>query len=100
MLNSRESRALLGRLCAELGFCLPPDSALTIEKSPPSDVSSFATAVFEAEGLDAQQADRRLFRQVRDIVQEAFHASARRIEIDRIIDGRKDADSPRGFGSS
>ena len=59
---------LLDRLCTELGFCLPPAEYARLAASPPTSVRAFTDAVFLAEGLDPQLADKHLWRQVRDRV--------------------------------
>ena len=65
---------LLDRLCTDLGFCLPPAEHARLVESPPTSVRAFTDAVFLAEGLDPQLADKRLWRQVRDRVAEYFNA--------------------------
>ena len=70
-----ELRRLLDRLCAQLGFCLPPDEQARLAEHPPDSVDAFADALFAAEGLDPATADRHLYRQVRDIVREAFRGA-------------------------
>jgi len=63
---------LLDRLCVDLGFCLPPDDGMRLAKNPPGDVRSFVDAVFPAEGMNPEMADRHLYRQVTKVVREAF----------------------------
>jgi len=63
---------LLDRLCVDLGFCLPPDDGMRLAKNPPGDVRSFVDAVFPAEGMSPEMADRHLYRQVTKVVREAF----------------------------
>jgi len=63
---------LLDLLCVKLGFCLPPDERRRLCTCPPSSVESFTDAVFRAEGMDPDVADRHLHRQVRDFVRSAF----------------------------
>ena len=70
-----EVRALLDKLCVELGFCLPPLAKHQLEQAPPDDASEFARAVFTAEGLDPESADLHLFRQVRRYIAEAMSRS-------------------------
>lgn len=72
MLNSAEVESLLSKLCIDLGFCLPPEDEEHLRENPPSDVDTFTDAVFLAEGLDPQHADRHLYRRVREVVWEAF----------------------------
>ena len=75
MLTSREAQVLLDKLCIDLGFCLPPQEKDRLMHAPPDDVMTFTDAVFTAEGLNPEQADRHLYRQVRDYVTDAFHRS-------------------------
>jgi hypothetical protein len=91
MLANRDCRLLLERLCVELGFCLPPDAALAIAEDPPGDIEAFVSAVFQAEGLDAQHAGRRLHREVRDMVQSAFHDAVIQSDIRRVSDNGHEA---------
>ena len=63
---------LLDKLCVELGFCLPPEEYARLSSSPPSTVKAFTDAVFVAEGLDPQLADKHLWRQVQDRVTEYY----------------------------
>ncbi len=63
---------LLDQLCGRLGFCLPPEDQLRLRENPPEDARSFNDAVFVAEGLDPETADRHLYRLVRDLVARAF----------------------------
>ena len=63
---------LLDRLCTELGFCLPPTERARLEASPPTSVQAFTDAVFVAEGIDPELADKHLWRQVRDRMAEHF----------------------------
>jgi hypothetical protein len=73
MLNEKEVGDLLNRLCRRLGFCLPPDDIVRLREDPPAEVLAFTDAVFTAEGLDPETADRHLYRQVRDMIADAFH---------------------------
>lgn len=72
MLTEHEVEQLLDELCIRLGFCLPSTEYERIKSAPPADVRSFTQAVFVAEGLDPDTAGRRLYRQVRDMVSDAF----------------------------
>lgn len=72
MLSAEEATYLLSSLCLELGFCLPPEAQAQLVISPPQDVYEFTAAVFRAEGLDPDTADRQLYRDVRDMVANAF----------------------------
>ena len=76
MLSDREVQSLLSNLCTKLGFCLPPLDQAQLALEPPGDVRGFVDAVFAAEGLDPSSADRHLYRQVRDMVSDAYEKSA------------------------
>ena len=73
VLSDHQVRVLLDRLCAQLGFCLPPDAIAQIRSDPPEEARAFADAVFAAEQMDPEMADRHLYRQVRDMISQAFH---------------------------
>jgi len=75
MLSTQEASALLALLCARLGFCLPPAAEKRLAEHPPADVLEFTAAVFIAEGLEPSTADRRIYRQVKAAVAEAFRRS-------------------------
>ena len=70
--HSREVRQLLSRLCIELGFCLDPLDQARLADCPPETVEAFARAVVTAEGFDPLLMDSSLYRQVKDMVAEAF----------------------------
>lgn len=72
LLTSDETTRLLDTLCVRLGFCQPPVETQRLRELPPSDARAFTDAVFIAEGMDPELADRHLHRQVRDLVREAF----------------------------
>lgn len=76
MLTEEETHALLTTLCVNLGFCLQPKAAERIARNPPDDVREFTDTVFVAEGLEPATSDRRLYRQVRNVVAEAFQKAA------------------------
>ena len=65
---------LLNDLCVDLGFCLPPDEYARLLASPPDSVQAFTNAVFMAEGLDPQFANKHLWRAVQDRVTKYFEA--------------------------
>ena len=67
---------LLGTLCIDLGFCLPPRAIAQFQQNPPQDLESFTYAVFIAEGMDPRHADRKLLAQVREVVRDAFARAA------------------------
>lgn len=68
-----EVRELLNELCADLGFCMPPHARSQLARTTPNESDAFARAVFKAENLDPDLADRRLFLQVRDRIADAMH---------------------------
>ena len=74
VLTPAEVDAVLSKLCSKLGFCLPPKECQRFRTSPPRDVREFSNEVFRAEGLEPNRADTHLWRQVRDVVAEAFEA--------------------------
>ena len=59
---------LLSELCDKLGFTLPADPAAQLPNSPHPGIDALTDAVLLAEGLDPQQADEELRKQVRDCV--------------------------------
>jgi hypothetical protein len=73
-----EVKRLLDELCVQLGFCLPPTDQLRLQQHTPTDPDAFTDAVFEAEGLDPSTADRHLYRQVRNMVRDAFRGADER----------------------
>lgn len=70
--TSDEISRLLDTLCVRLGFCLPPVEKQRLCENPPSGVLAFTDAVFIAEGMDPELADRHLYRQIRDLVRRSF----------------------------
>ena len=82
VLTEREVRLLLQRLCADLGFCVPPAIQQQFVEHPPSTVREFTDAVFVAEGLDPSAAPRHLYRQVQALVAGAFVQSEMESELD------------------
>ncbi len=72
MLTSVQVKWLLDDLCVQLGFCLPPDDYMRLQKDPPSEPEGFTDAVFVAEGMDPSLADRQLFRRVRAMIRSAY----------------------------
>jgi|ERR687895_2907270 hypothetical protein len=67
---------LLGKLCVDPGFCLPPRAISQLQNSPPEDIDSFTDAVFIAEDLDPRS-DPKLRAQVRAMVLDEFARAAR-----------------------
>ena len=81
MIDNTDVKPLLDKLCAEFGFCLPPAESEKLFAHPPETFLEFTNAVFSAEGLAPEVADRHLFRQVLDYVQQAFRRSEERQEL-------------------
>ena len=75
MLKPAEVTLLLSELCKKLGFCLLLSEIERLSATPPSGVDAFADAVFLAEGMNPEMADRHLYRQVRAVVRDAFASS-------------------------
>ena len=50
----RDLRTLLGCLCTEWGFCIPPADADRIATSASLSANDFAVAVLSAEGMNAE----------------------------------------------
>ena len=73
LLDPAEVGPLLDELCVRLGFCLPPNAREELQRAPPGDVESFTRAVFLSEGLEPDLVSRHLHRQVRAMVEAAFH---------------------------
>jgi hypothetical protein len=72
MPSPKQVKVLLDKLCIDLGFCLPPAEQVQLCNDPPETALAFTDAVFRAEGLNPEHADRHLYRQVRDYVVEGF----------------------------
>ena len=71
-LTACEVRFLLDELSADLGFCLQPTNVERLTDSHPLDVRDFADQVFRAKGLNPENSDRRLWRQVCDRIHVHF----------------------------
>lgn len=63
-LEASAIRELLGQLCMEDGFCLPPSSVEFLAQRPPPRVTDFVDAVFLLEGLDPLTAHTAVHRSV------------------------------------
>jgi hypothetical protein len=74
VISKKQVGVLLDKLCVELGFCLPSEDAVRLQQDPPPNVRAFVDAVFAVEGLEPSTADRRLHRQVRDMVAEVYRS--------------------------
>ncbi|MEM6569653.1 MAG: hypothetical protein AAF957_14690 [Planctomycetota bacterium] len=70
--SQEEVQVLLDRLCVDLGFCLPPAEHQQLVEDPPVDPIEFTNEVFRREGLSVEEAGLTMYRQVRDLVAEAF----------------------------
>jgi hypothetical protein len=95
VLTPAEVNALLSKLCQHLGFCLPPKECERFRTHPPTDVKKFTNQVFRAEGLEPERADTKLWRQVRDLVAEAFEAHVEREDLTKRCSERLPAARPR-----
>jgi hypothetical protein len=71
-MTPRQVELLLYKLCVDLGFCLPIDDQVRLEKSPGMDVDAFTDAVNRAEGLDPNGISRHLRRDMRARVLKHF----------------------------
>jgi hypothetical protein len=70
MLTPMEVQSLLHKLCVEAGFCLPSEEQEKLRADPPVDPIAFTNAVFIAEGLKPELAERPLYRGVHAAVVE------------------------------
>ena len=86
-MNPTKVRRLLDELCVREGFCLSLLAKSQLEQAPPDDADELARAVFTAEGLNPDSADRRLFRQVRNHIAEAMRRSTIEAESHRYSPG-------------
>jgi hypothetical protein len=84
-LDQTEAEALLSDLCVRYGFCLPSEEHDRLLDNPPQDVLSFVDAVYIAEGLNPETADRSTYRAVRDRVAESFARCVEKAELDLAI---------------
>src|SRR5260221_8491646 len=71
-LSGAEVTSLLSTLCTRLELCLPPAESERLRRVVPSTIDAFTDAVFAAEGLPPETADRHLHRQVRALVADSF----------------------------
>jgi hypothetical protein len=70
-IHNQKIYALLSELCIKLGFCIPPEHSVRLQKDPPADIDSFTDAIFWAEGL-APGNEVELRREVRKVVEKHF----------------------------
>ncbi|MBE7480642.1 MAG: hypothetical protein HS104_11755 [Polyangiaceae bacterium] len=75
MLSLEEVQSLAVNICVQFGFCLSPEAQERLAKEPPADADEFTVQVFLAEGLNPSTADRKLYRRVKAVVEDAFKAS-------------------------
>ncbi|MCA9251338.1 MAG: hypothetical protein KDA54_09400 [Phycisphaerales bacterium] len=71
-MNSKDAQRLLDKLCSTMGFCLPLFEQERMVTNPPGNVKDFTDSVFVAEGFDLLTVDLHLYRQVREVIAEAF----------------------------
>jgi hypothetical protein len=74
-LHPDDVETLLGKLCVDLGFCLHSPEYDELCDNPPEKINAFTNAVFAAEGMNPETADRCLYRRVQEYVAEAFRHS-------------------------
>ena len=74
--SAQQAVKLEQELCVGLGFCSMRERYDRLIESMPRDLSEVVNEIFQAEGLNPDSADRRLWRSVRDKVVAAHHASA------------------------
>ena len=72
-LANKTAVKLENSLCVKLGFCSMQEKYNEIINELPTDITEFVNSIFIAEGLNPDSADRKLWRQVRDLVMEAHH---------------------------
>lgn len=72
MLSRTRLHALLYRLGAERGFCLPPTTRAAILDDPPSTPDALTDAILRGEGFDPEHTERHIRRMVSELVDEAF----------------------------
>lgn len=71
--SSHQIDCLLAELCADLGFCLPPDARTRLMQQTDADVDDFTDEVIRAEGFGPYpDIPVRLRRDVRRRVMECF----------------------------
>ena len=81
-LSKEAAKKLEGDLCVKLGFCSMREKYDEIVDGLPKDLTEIVNAIFVAEGLDPGNADRRLWRQVRELVTKAHHDSFDEVQQD------------------
>lgn len=76
LISPNEAEALLGVLCTRFGFCLTALWHARLRDCPPHSVTAFIDAVFHAEGLDPQLADRAMYEAMAEEARLAFNRSS------------------------
>jgi hypothetical protein len=71
LLDPKEVRDLLSRLCIKWGFCWPPFDIERMAASPPRDIDEFTREVFVADGYRVATSDP-LYSGARELVAQAF----------------------------
>jgi hypothetical protein len=82
---------LLDKLCVDAGFCLSPEEKAKLQASLPADPTAFTDAVFLAEGLKPELAERRLYRGVHDTVVKFWRQ--RGCEADDVVSNNRRSQS-------
>ena len=70
-LSEVELRRLLGWLCIEWGFCIPPEASEDISRRASLSANEFASAVLQAEGMNPEY-EEKWFQRIRDRFVEKF----------------------------
>jgi hypothetical protein len=63
---------VLGRVCAELGYCSLGDTYDRLLDDPPSTISEFVDAIIAGEGLNPETTPNRQKRRMRDMIIEVI----------------------------
>jgi len=71
-LTESQVETLLHVVCVKLGLCLTPDTYDRLVTDALGDIESLTDAIFVAEGMSPQTANRNLYGQVRACVEQAF----------------------------
>jgi len=74
MIEKSNVDLLLSDLCVRLGFCLSASERERLMETPPETPHDFTRALFEAEGLSPELADRSLHGLVLQAVTQAYSA--------------------------
>jgi hypothetical protein len=75
-ISPAEAEKALYTLCATYGFCLPPLWRSRLLNNPPRSVTKFVDTVFRAEGLNPVTADSKMYKEMIEVVRQAFERSA------------------------